>query len=215
MKKVVKILSKCLLLFLLILPALFIQFASHSDIVIGLTSLIQTHLLLSIFLLLLLKVFSVIYPPMPGIVFTLATIPILGWKTAYAIDFVGSAIGTTSSYYLGKKFGSAILKKIVGKSLANKILAIKLKQKNQIEATVFIRFASGGVLSDGLAWGANLIGFQYVPFITGYSICHLITTLPVFYFVAASISLDSWVVFAAAMVIAWLVIFKFKGRYFE
>ena len=121
----------------------------------------------------------------------------------------------TVSYFLGKKYGYTILKKVVGKFLADKIRAIKLKQRNQIEAALFLRFASGGLLSDGLAWGASLIGFRYVPFITGYIVSHFATTLPIFYLISASISYHSWLIGGVGVIVAWMILYRFKGRYFE
>ena len=194
---------------------MLVQLASQSEIVISLSSTVQSHLPLYLVALLILKTSSIVYPPLPGVVLTLASIPLIGWERAYFIDITGSTIGATISFFLGKKYGSSILTRVIGKSLADKIVSVKLKQKNQIEAAIFLRFASGGMLSDGLAWGASLIGFKYPPFIIGYVISHVITTLPVFYLVAASISFDSWIVVASVAILAWFIIFKFKGRYFE
>lgn len=149
----------------------------------------QSHVMAYLFVLLILKIMGIIYPPLPSAVFTITAIPLIGWKLAYVMDILGSAIGATSAYYLGKKYGECILKKVIGITLSNKIRAIKLKQKNQLESAIVLRLASGGLLSDGLAWGASLIGFTYVPFIAGYLISHIATTLPVFFLITRTITL--------------------------
>ncbi len=104
---------------------------------------------------------------------------------------------------------------MVGQPLTEKIRHTQLKRTNQVEAAIVLRFATGGLLSDGLAWGASLIGFRYKSFIVGYLISHIITTLPIFYLVGVSMSFDSWIAVAAVAITAWLVMYKFKGRYFE
>ena len=213
--KIIQLLPKIVFFLLLVLPPFALQFASQTTEIQRLTSVIHAYLPIYIIVLLFTKVLSIVYPPLPGVVFTLASVPLIGWKTAYVVDICGSIIGATISFYLGKKYGYAILIRVLGKGLADKIATTKLKQKNQVEAAIFLRFAAGGMLSDGLAWGASVLGFGYLPFTIGYAISHVVTTLPVFYFIAASISFDSWVIVAIAAVLAWLVIYKFKGRYFE
>lgn len=215
MENVKKILSKFGFIFLFILPAILIQQMSQSETFLDIAFAVQSHIVVYFLALFVLKALSIIYPPLPGVIFTIASIPLIGWKLAYYADILGSSFGATVSYFLGKKYGYAILKKVVGKFLADKIQAIKLKQRNQIEAALFLRFASGGLLSDGLAWGASLIGFRYVPFIIGYIVSHVATTLPVFYLISASVSYQSWIIGGVGVIIAWLILYKFKGRYFE
>jgi uncharacterized membrane protein YdjX (TVP38/TMEM64 family) len=214
-QKIYIVLSKLVFVSFLILPALIIQMIIQSGALVGLFIFIHTYLPLYLLALLAIKAVSIVYPPLPGVAFTVASIPLIGWQYAYFIDFLGSTIGASISFFLGQKYGYSILNRVIGKTIADKIIKIKLKQRNQIEAAIFLRFAAGGMLSDGLAWGASLIGFKFLPFIVGFGIAHVITTLPVFYFVALSISFNSWVLVAVVTILAWLIIYKFKGRYFE
>lgn len=176
---------------------------------------VQNYFWFYIFFLFAAKTVSIVYPPLPGVVLTLASVPLIGWEAAYLVDITGSVFGAIISYQLGQKYGKSILKTILGEKLSGKILQIKLKQKNQVESAIVLRIAAGGALSDGLAWGASLIGFRLLPFIIGYSVSHVITTLPIFYFVGVSIAFHSWVIVGTAAVIAWFLVYKFKGRYFE
>jgi uncharacterized membrane protein YdjX (TVP38/TMEM64 family) len=215
MFKIIQLLSRIILGLVIIAPAFILQFAAQTKEVQELAVAIQAHLPIYLITLLGLKAFSIIYVPLPGAAFTLASLPLIGWQVAYLIDILGSALGATLAFYLGKKYGFSILNKILGRTIATKIAAIKLKPKNQFEAAIFLRLAMGGMLSDGLAWGASLIGFRYVPFMIGYLVAHIITTLPVFYIVASAISFNSWVVVGSVMLVSWLIMYKFKGRYFE
>jgi len=131
MKKRKKLLITFGIILLFLLPASLFQWASQSVILSDIVKAVQSHIALYIVVLILLKGFSIVYPPMPGVVFTIASIPLIGWKLAYSADILGSFFGATISYFLGKKYGYAILKKVIGRTLADKIIAIKLKQRNQ------------------------------------------------------------------------------------
>ncbi len=192
-----------------------LQLWAKTESVHQLIEVIHRYLPLFLIVVMLTKAASIVYPPLPGVVFTLTAIPLVGWELAYLIDMIGSLIGASASYFMGKKYGTTILNRVLGKTLTTKIAKITLKPINQIEAAVMLRLAAGGLLSDGLAWGASIIGFRFKPFVVGYAISHVLTTAPVFYALGASLSLHSWALFLAVAGLSWLVIFKFKGRYFE
>lgn len=194
---------------------ILLQLWAKTDLVNRIIELIHANLALFLVAVTLAKAASIVYPPLPGVVFTITAIPLVGWEFAYLIDMIGSLIGAATSYFLGQKYGTSILHRVLGNALTNKITKIKLKPINQIEAAIMLRLAAGGLLSDGLAWGASIIGFRFKPFIFGYAISHVLTTAPVFYALGASLSLHSWALFLAVAGLSWLVIFKFKGRYFE
>lgn len=161
------------------------------------------------------KALSIVYPPLPGIILTLAMIPILGWQKAYAVELAGSLLGVTAAYELGYRYGEKLIKWIAGEVLLKKIKAVKLKPGNQFEAAFVLRTASGGVLSDVLAWGASLIGLRYWPYLLGHLANHLLATLPIFLLLGWSVQLNSWLLIGPVVFIAWFLVWKFRGRYFE
>jgi uncharacterized membrane protein YdjX (TVP38/TMEM64 family) len=166
-------------------------------------------------LVVLAKAASIVYPPLPGIILTLAMIPILGWQKAYIVELIGSLLGVTVAYWLGSKYGEKLIKWIAGETLLKKIKAVKLKSGNQFEAAFVLRTASGGALSDTLAWGASLIGLRYWPYLLGHLANHVIATFPIFLLLGLSIKLHSWLIALPVMVLAWFIIWRFRGRYFE
>jgi uncharacterized membrane protein YdjX (TVP38/TMEM64 family) len=182
---------------------------------IQLMETVKEYLIPFVCLLLVLKTVSIVYPPLPGGVITMGAIPFIGWELAYAVDIIGSTTGALTAYFLGKRYGKRILQWVLGEGLTNKITSLKVKEKNQIEAAFVLRVASGGMLSDGLAWGASLIGLRAVPFTIGYVSSHVITTLPIFYLVSVSTKFDSWILIAPIVGLAWLAMYKLKGKYFE
>lgn len=163
----------------------------------------------------LAKAASIVYPPLPGIILTVALTPILGWQKAYAVELAGSLLGVTAAYWLGYKYGEKLIRWIAGEVLLKKIKAVKLKPGNQVEAAFVLRTASGGVLSDALAWGASLIGLRYWPYLLGHLVNHVVATLPLFFLIGLSIQLHTWLMAIPVMIFGWFIIWKFKGRYFE
>lgn len=200
---------------LLLIPAYLFQIVARIDSIERLIFLIQSNLLLYLVGLFLLKMASIIYPPLPGVVVTLASVPIIGWETAYMIDILGSAFGSTIAYFLGKKYGFSLIETIMGTGMKNQITKIRIKKTNQIEASIMLRFATAGLLSDGLSWGASLIGFSYRSFIVGYVISHILATFPIFLAIGFAVSLQSWLILLVVAVFAIGAMFKWKGRYFE
>lgn len=208
--------NKLLLLVLITIPAVgIIPRLLDPQFQVSLLSLSQSHLEFVVLSLFLLKTAAILYPPVPGSIITIAAIPFIGWPHAYMVEITGSLTGSSLAYLAGKYKGKQFIIWLIGKKTADKLFKLKLKQKNQFEAAIILRLASGGMLSDGLAWGASLLGFRYLPFILGYCISHLLSTLPIFILVGFSISLKSWVVVVPVAIIAWLLLLKFKGKYFE
>src|SRR3989344_6900096 len=62
--------------------------------------------------LLVAKIAAIVWPPLPGSLFTFGAIPFIGWFQSYLVDMIGSLIGASIAYFLGKKYGYPFLKKI-------------------------------------------------------------------------------------------------------
>ena len=215
MAKLRSYLTKIVLLVLFLLPMILLQLWAKTESVHQLIEVIHLYLPVFLLVLMLAKAASIVYPPLPGVVMTITAIPLVGWELAYLIDMIGSLVGASASYFMGKNYGVRILQRVLGSALTTRITNVKLKPIHQIVVAIMLRLAAGGLLSDGLAWGASLIGFRFRSFIVGYAISHALTTAPVFYALSASLSLHSWALFLAIALVSWLIIFKFKGRYFE
>lgn len=200
---------------ILLVPAIFLQYFSDSELFHAIELYVENYWWLYTVSIISVKAISIVYPPLPGVAASISAIPFIGWQQAYILDLIGSIFGASISYFLGKKYGISLLRKVVGEGITQKLVDLKLKDRNQLEAVIVLRIAAGGMLSDGLAWGASVVGFSYRSYITGHTISHILTTVPVFYLIAVSSSVRSWIGLAFAAVVAWGLIFVFKGRYFE
>ena len=74
------------------------------------------------------KTMGLIFPPIPGGLVTWGSIIVIGWQAAFAADFVGGIFGATANYYMGKKWGMAIVEKIFGERISTKIAKMKINR---------------------------------------------------------------------------------------
>ena len=91
---------------------------------------VKSNLILYYIFVIFSKALAIIWPPLPGNIFTLTSIPFWGWFTAYTADFVGSILGSSIAFYLGKKYGYKFINKIFSTDMESKIKGIKVKHKN-------------------------------------------------------------------------------------
>ena len=203
------------LLCLLVIVPLVFQRVTTSEQFIDFKSVVNQNIFLYIVLLLFLKAISITYPPLPGAVFTVGSIPLIGWELSYVIDFLGSVLGASLAFYFGQEYGPAFLRWVLGEKFFAKVSSLSVKQSSQVEAAIVMRIMLGGLLSDGLAWSAPLIGFKFIPFIVGYAISHLITTLPIFYLLSVTTNFESAYLVLPMVILAWVVMYFLKGRFFE
>lgn len=175
----------------------------------------QSHILIYIVFLITIKIGGVIYPPIPGGIFTLASIPVLGWQTAYVVDFVGSILGGTACYFLGKKFGYQLLEKVFDKEIISKMELLKVKKKKELEAIIVWRLLAGGTVVEAIYYGAGFFRVGLVNFFLGTSISHLIVGIPSFYLGSTIFSSQNIVLNILLIGLSIGTLYIVRGRYFE
>ena len=174
----------------------------------------QINKLIFLASLIFVKALGIVWPPIPGGVLTLGSIPILGWQLAYFSDFLGSMIGSTVAYYLGRKYGIPFLKKILSDEILEKVEKIKMKSNKEFEAIFFLR-AFGGTVVEIIVYAAGLLKVNFVNFLSASVLSHLIFGIPGFYLTSNVISGENYVITLVSLGALAFVFSKFKGRYFE
>ena len=173
----------------------------------------QENIVLYFVVLVCLKILGIVWPPIPGGLLTLGSIPILGWFYAWLADCIGSLIGSSIAYYLGRKYGMSFLKKIFDEATLSKIGLIKMNPKREIEGVAVLRLFYG-TISEVISYGSGLIGVKYPSFLLGTLLALLSGS--VFFYVANSIFTGANVALNGALIVlAILLFFRLKGRYFE
>ena len=175
----------------------------------------QSNMLVFIISLVAIKCISVIFPPLPSVVMSFSAIPIIGWFNAYLIDYAGSILGSSISYYIAYKYGTPVLSKILDKNTANNLNKIKIKEGKEIESVIVLRILTGATLVEAVNYGAGLLKIPYNKFVIGFLISHPLLGIPMFYFVNNIIKQENILVTIALAIIGIFGVYLLRGRYFE
>lgn len=176
---------------------------------------VQGNLVLFYVFLVLTKTLGVVWPPLPGNLFTLASIPFLGWFVAYTADFVGSMIGSSLAYFLGKKYGYTLINKIFSSDMEKKIKSINVKKHREIESVFILRMLGGGTIMEAVCYGAGLLNVQYKNFLIGSVLSHILFGVPMFFLTNQLLSTTNIFLTGIWIIFPILILWKVKGRYFE
>lgn len=176
---------------------------------------IKKNIVLYVVSLFVYKSVGVLFPPIPGGLVTLASIPFLGWFGAYLVDLFGSTLGGIVAYYLGRKYGHPLLKKVLGEEMARKIEKIKIKKEREIEGVFIYKIALGSTVLEAVYYGAGFLKIGFKNFLIGSVLSHVAVGIPSFY-LAENILNGQNVILTVALTLAGIIfIFSTKGRYIE
>ncbi len=143
------------------------------------------------------------------------SIPIIGWQTAYFTDFLGSIVGSSIAFYLGKKYGFDFLKRIFDAKTLEKIQITKVVSKREIEGVFVLRVLTGSTISEAVCYGAGLLNIKYRNFLIGSTLAHLITGIPIYYFTNSLITRGDLTRNVVFILLAIPLLFLLRKRYFE
>lgn len=198
-----------------ILTLVLFYWFSKTTYYLGFDLWIKRNIVFYIITLFLVKILGILWPPVSGGIFTLASIPFLGWKTAFIIDMFGSTVGGTIAYILGKKFGFPFLGKILDVNIVEKIKSVKIKKGKEIEAVFVYRLLFGSVIVEAIYYGAGVLNIHFGKFLIGVTLSHLLIGIPIFFLTNSIFSRANIVLSVSLAIIALILIIKTKGRYFE
>ena len=174
----------------------------------------ESNLILYISVLFFIKVIGIIWPPIPGGIFTLASVPILGWELAYLTDFAGSLIGSTAAFFIARKWGWDFILKIFDTDVIEKFKKIKIKKHKEIESIFLMRFF-GGTIIEAVCYGAGMLGVSYKNFLIATVLSHPILGIPIFYFAKNILGGDGVILSIIFLIVLVIAFYKLKHRYFD
>lgn len=191
--------------FYFIKSATFLQFIewAHQNLVIYITVLI------------FFKFLSTLYPPLPSSILTLSAIPVIGWFNAYLIDYAGSIMGSSISYYIARKYGIRALNIIFEKRIVDKLTKFKVKKGKEIESVIVLRMLIGGTLIEAINYGAGLLNVPYNKFIIGFLISHPLLGIPTFYLVNNLLDRTNLIISMVIILSGFVLLYFLRNRYFE
>ncbi len=163
-------------LVVLILVAVYLIFRDSSK---QLFLLIETHSYLGPILLIFWRIVGIIFPAIPAGVVSFAVVPIFGWLKTYLYTLTGIMIGTSTSFFLARKFKEPLVKRFVPLKRIHEI-EDKLTERQEFLAIIGIRLFTSPVM-DFSSYAAGLSKISFPKFF----LATLIASIPdiaIFYF---------------------------------
>src|SRR3989338_1077438 len=142
----------------------------------------QRELLYSV-VLFIVKVAGIVWPPLPGGIFTFVSIPILGWLHAYMLDFSGSVVGSIIAYFIARRWGLVFVRKIFDEATVAKVQKLRVHKNRELEAVFMFRFFGGSIM-ELVCYGAGLLKIRFRNFLIASMLSHLAIGLPTYYWVS-------------------------------
>lgn len=190
----------------------------HSSYFEGFKIWSQSNLITYFLVLVSVKIIGIVWPPLPGGVFTLASVPIVGWPIAYVADLLGSIIGSTIAFLIARRWGFEFLDKIFDQNTLEKIKNIKIKKEREIESIFLMRFFGASVI-EVVCYGAGILGVGYRNFMIASVSSHIAVGMPVFYLTGTVfgevLNSRGAIVGILAILFVIFLFYKLKHRYFE
>lgn len=173
------------------------------------------HPLILLAALVVIKIVGILWPPIPGLVFSLATVPILGWIPTLLADSIGNIIGSVAAYWAARTWGVPFLRKIFDEAMIERLQRLRVVRKREIEIIIVTRLL-GSTISEGFSYGAGLVRVTFRNFLIGLIISNFILHVPIFYLADLVIQGGDYILIItiAVMIVAALFVFRIRRRYF-
>ena len=171
------------------------------------------NLIWFVLILTLIKIIGIVWPPLPGLVFTIGAIPIIGWLPAFSVDLVGSIIGSSFVFWLARRYGHKVILKIFGESGLKQTQRLKFNPHNELEALIIMRIF-GGPVSELVSYGAGITNISFRNFVMGTLFSNLLVMLPLFYLAGLAFSNGGLFFGIIPLFIGILILYTLRKRYF-
>ncbi|HMR55489.1 MAG TPA: VTT domain-containing protein [Candidatus Doudnabacteria bacterium] len=164
--------------------------------------------------LLILKVIGIIWPPLPGVVPLIGAIPIIGWPAAFFIDLVGYIIGSIIAFFLARKFGLKVIRKLFGEAGVRSVERIRIKPQRQLEAITLMKIFGGGV-GEFISYAAGITNIKFYNFFWGSILASVMVGIPLFYFFNFALSQNNLLYALLPLGVGALLFYILRKRYFD
>lgn len=174
----------------------------------------ESYLVALFIFLVLIKTIGIIWPPIPGGILTLGSIPILGWLPAYGADFLGSLIGSTIAYAIARKWGVAFLRKIFDEATIVRMQSVRVVKSKEIEAVFLFRLFGSNVV-EIVCYAAGLLKVGFRNYLIGTVTSHAAIGIPFYYFSGELFQGRNFLINLGLAVAVVILFTFFRKRYFE
>jgi uncharacterized membrane protein YdjX (TVP38/TMEM64 family) len=180
------------------------------------TEWVQDYQLYFFLTLVLIKFAGIVWPPFPGGVLTVGSIPVLGWELAFLADYLGGLTGGTAAFLISRKFGKEFLTKIFDEESISRMENLPIKSNRQFEMLFIIMTFGGSTIIELVAYGAGIvkeIGFW--PFLIARATAHPLVGIPLFYLIGNVFSGDKIIINLLLLLVLLPLLWVLRHRYID
>jgi uncharacterized membrane protein YdjX (TVP38/TMEM64 family) len=162
------------------------------------------------------KIAGIVWPPIPGGILTLGSIPIIGVFWSYVADFIGSLVGTILAFSISRKYGRRIISNIIDDESIQKLEKLSFKEGRQLEMLLLMMIFGGGAVIEVVAYATGLVpSIKLRHVIIARIISHLLVGLPSFIFLETVISGKNIIIQIVMLLLLLPILWKLRYRYLE
>lgn len=114
------------------------------------------------------RILSIIIPPLPGGLVSIALIPVFGWWRSFVYAAIAILIGTSLSFFLARRYREPFVKKFVPLKQLHEWQG-KISERKQFWSFVAIRFTTGSIM-DYISYIAGLSKISFRNFFLGTAV---------------------------------------------
>lgn len=155
------------------------------------------------------RILSIVIPPLPGGLVSIALIPVFGWWKSFIYAAIGILTGTSVAFALARRYREPFVKKFVPLQQLHHWQE-KISEKRQFWTFVGIRFATGSIM-DYISYIAGLSKITFKNFFLATSVS--LTSELVLYYVGEKVYKASAYIAIGAVIffaLAYYLAKKFK-----
>ncbi len=162
----------------------------------------------------LVKFIGIVYPPIPGGLFLIASVPFLDWKIPFFANVIGSVFGGVVNYWVARVFGESAVKNLLGAVWWERLRKVKIRKGREFEALILARVGLAGAL-EGVQYMAGLLRVNFLWYLLASLLSDIIIGFLFFWLLSKGFKLFSLPLSVFLSLLLLLLLWKGKGRYLQ
>lgn len=190
-------------------------FFSKTQAFQGFVSFAQGNIVIFFVFLVVVKFIGIIYPPFAGGILTLGAVPIIGWKLAFLADFVGGFPAGIINYFIGRKFGLRVVRRIFGQDPAKYLDKLEIREGREIEGLILSRLVFGTISVEVVQYLAGILRINFWKFLVSALVYEALFRVPFFWLFYEIIVQKGYIMGIIVILVGLPILYKYRRRYLE
>lgn len=173
----------------------------------------QEHIVIFFFALTSLKVIGIVWPPLPGIVILVGSIPFIGWFPAFLADSLGNIIGSSIAFFLSRKYGLRVIRIVFGQSGVDQVKKLQINPQHELEVLMLMKVLAGSI-GEFISYTAGIFPVKYRNFIIATITSSAVIGLPVYYLFNFAFKSGNLAFGLVPITLCGILLYLLRKRYF-